>query len=131
MFSWNPRVIQSRKGPSGALRLFLEHAMPKPTPEPPSHCDGPECHRPIYAGTLCQTHHRQRLLHGTLERIRPYRRRREDTVKLAGLRIPKPCAELLQRQAAERDCSVGAAIADALEHWWRGEVRRSRRTRPR
>jgi hypothetical protein len=66
---------------------------------------------------LCQTHHRQLITTGELKPIRPYRRRRPDTVKLAGLRLTPPCAEALERRAKSRGLSMGAVIADLLEEW--------------
>jgi hypothetical protein len=78
-------------------------------------CIVPKCGRPRFAQGLCQTHHRQLLMTGEFKPIRPYRQRKPGTVKFAGLRLSKHCADVLGRYAARRDISLGAAIADVLE----------------
>jgi hypothetical protein len=78
-------------------------------------CRAPKCGRYSYARGLCQTHHRQMLTTGELKPIRPYRPRKRGTVKFAGLRLSKHCADMLSRYAAQRDISLGAAVADLLE----------------
>jgi hypothetical protein len=84
----------------------------------PSTCALDECGRKKYANGLCQTHDRQLRSTGTVAPIRPYRRREPGTVKFSGLRLTPGCAEVIQRQAKERNLSFGAVIAGILEHWY-------------
>src|ERR1044072_1097690 len=79
-------------------------------------CTAPKCGRDHYARGFCQTHHRQMLTTGELKPIRPYRPRKPGTVKFAGLRLSKHCADMLGRHAARLDISLGAAVADLLEN---------------
>jgi len=78
----------------------------------------PGCGRKVYARGLCQTHHRQwKTNRGKLKPIRPYRKRSEDTVKFAGLRLTGGCAKQVREFAKESNISYGAAIAYILEGW--------------
>ena len=86
----------------------------KQTPSPQPGCIFAGCHRPRYARSLCQTHHRQLLTTGKLKAIRPYRVREKGTVKFSGLRLSPRCAALLAEQANQRGISFGAAIAEIL-----------------
>jgi hypothetical protein len=64
---------------------------------------------------MCQTHHRQLMITGTVKPIRPYRKRNAGTVKFSGLRLSPLCARTVDAYAAEREISRGAAIAEILE----------------
>jgi hypothetical protein len=71
---------------------------------------------------MCQTHNRQLLIHGELKPIRPYRRRRDGTVKFSGLRLSPECAGALDQAARSQGTSRGAVIADVLESWAASEM---------
>ncbi len=87
-----------------------------PKPEP-GECIDPGCGRPAYARGMCQTHHRQLLITGTVKPIRPYRKRNAGTVKFSGLRLSPLCAGTVEAYAEKRGISRGAAIAEILENW--------------
>jgi hypothetical protein len=82
------------------------------------------CGRPAYAHRYCATHRRQILKKGRTRPIRPYRRRVPGTVKVAGLRLSREAAQGILREAAQRQVSLGAAIASAVESWWMTQRRR-------
>jgi hypothetical protein len=85
----------------------------------PNTCSFPQCGRPRYAQGLCQSHYRQLLKTGRMTPIRPYRKRRRNTVKYSGFRLSPECAGLLQRKSEREGLSKDAAIAAILEAWHR------------
>jgi hypothetical protein len=89
-------------------------------------CSVSGCERPVYAKGLCQTHYRQQLKTGRTRPIRRYRQRSDDTVKFAGLRLSRHCADLLERRADSQGISRGAVIAQVLEQWVAERKRRGR-----
>jgi hypothetical protein len=89
---------------------------PSSTPSKSRNCTIRGCGRPTFARGLCQTHERHLQKFGEIREIRPYRHRTPGTVKFAGLRLSPRCAKQLQRHAGRRGISLGAAIADVLEH---------------
>ena len=91
----------------------------KPPHPPPSRgvCMVPDCGRRSYARKVCQTHYRQLKTARKLQPIRPYRKRSDGTVKFAGLRLTRGCAEKVDAYATEQGIALGDAIARILEDW--------------
>lgn len=77
------------------------------------------CTRPVYAGGLCQTHHRQKKEGRRYTSIRPYDKRLEGSVKYGTLRLSPECAALVAAFAKEHTLTPTAAIAKLLEEWGR------------
>jgi hypothetical protein len=78
-------------------------------------CAVPGCGRRAYAQDLCQTHHRQMMTVGRVKPIRPYRKRSQETIKFAGLRLTPACAQRIRQHAEREGSSFGAVIAEILE----------------
>ena len=94
----------------------------------PPRCSVDGCFRPVYARALCESHHRQFVTTGKCGPIRPYRTRREGTVKYSGLTLTSDCALKVDRLARDKGLSRSAAIATILEQWTDSQVARSRAT---
>lgn len=107
--------MKPKRGRPRSRATARERGRPKRSEQ--SSCIAPDCGRPAYARELCQTHHRQQSTTGKLRSIRPYRKRRTGTVKLAGLRLSHHCAAMVRAHAERTGVSLGAAIADILETW--------------
>ncbi|HLL55332.1 MAG TPA: hypothetical protein VK447_17370 [Myxococcaceae bacterium] len=93
----------------------------------PGLCEAPECDRHAYALGYCQTHYRQFRTTGKVKPIRLYRERAPGTVKLVGLRVPRPIAEEIWRRAREEGLAVSAVVSSILESWSEDRRRRARR----
>jgi hypothetical protein len=90
-------------------------------------CWAPECHRPVRARGLCQTHYNQHRHTGRLEPIRPQRRPRRGTnTRLSGHVLTCECAAAVSSYAKDRGLAVNAVITDVLEAWARRRRKKRR-----